>query len=232
MALIKSTILAQISGSINGTTFAHNQGGAYARNRSMVSNPRTDRQEQVRTAMTSLSKMWGASLTEAQRADWRAYGGAVSVVNRVGDTIQLSGIAAFNRVNLFRVGTLGESVTMDPPALPGTGSGDTIPALISTAFTNDATQITADITTSVAATDYGFVVWYSAPLSPGVRFYRGPYAGFVLGTGGPDVTSLIGLPDVPLTGEESRALKITMYETTSGLPVWTVYQDPSEVPGP
>lgn len=232
MALIKSTILAQISGSINGTTFAHNQGGAYARNRSAVSNPNTGRQAQVRTAMTAMSKMWGQSLTQAQRDEWNAYGGALSVLNRLGDTISLSGIAAFNRVNLFRVGTLDLPAILNPPAGGAPAPGTEIPAYNDSVFINDGLEIQTQITTTASANGYSFTVWYSAPLSPGIRFYRGPYAGYVMQDGGATTSTIVHYPDMATTADVNRALKITMYETASGLPVWTVFTDPATVPTP
>lgn len=232
MALIKSTILAQISGSINGTTFAHNQGGAYARNRSAVTNPKTGRQDQVRTTMSSLSKMWGQSLTEEQRTAWNAYGASVAVINRLGDTISLSGIAAFMRINMFFVGTIGGGVSFSPPSTDPTPPGTVIPSFTSLSILEGTDPpFDVELITSAAATGYGFVLWISPSISPGIRFYRGPYESMALTPGGVDPEVMLAVNSTTvLAAGQSRAMKLTMYNSTSGLPIWTIYNDPVLVP--
>lgn len=227
MALIKSTILAQISGSINGITFAHNRGGSYARNRSLPSNPGTDRQDQVRTAMASLSKAWGESLTEMQRAAWRIFGSQQQVQNRIGDTITLSGIAAFNRVNLFRMSTLGEAMIEDPPE--ATGGEDPAPTFLSVQDYGgtEPDPITMQVNLNASATGYSLAVYYAGPIRPGVRYYRGPYIAHttvVVASAAPTVAmpALAYVPGVP----QQVATKMTLYRTDSGLPIWTVNTEP------
>jgi hypothetical protein len=233
MALIKSTLLAQISGSINGATFSHNKGGAYVRNRSLPSNPGTDRQDQVRTALTSLSKMWAESLTDAQRELWRLYGGAITVLNRIGDPIHLSGIASFNRVNLFRMATLGLEPVLTPPE-GGTGSETPIPSFTSAAFTNNDGTITVTLTVTGVVDDppgWGAVCYFSGPLSPGVRYYRGPYSGFQMmnpvGLGGSSFTT--NLPATYAAGQYV-GLKLILFNDTDDLKVWEVFVDPQVIP--
>lgn len=228
MALIKSTILAQISGSINGMTFAHNKGGAYARNRSLPSNPGTDRQDQVRTAMTSLSKMWAESLTEGQRELWRLFGAASTVINRVGDPIQLSGIAAFNRVNMFRMASLGESPVLTPPEL-GTGSEDPIPSFLSAEFIN-APPLSGGIDVTAATTGYGLIAYLSGALSPGIRYYRGPYATFIEATAGSETFTY----NIPAPWEPGMyvAQKVILYNVATSLKIWEVNVDPMVLPAP
>lgn len=223
MALIKSTILAQISGSINGLTFAHNKGGAYARNRSLPSNPGTDRQDQVRTAMTALSKMWAEYLSPAQRDQWSAYGGSVTVLNRIGDPIQLSGINAYIRVNLFRMATLGLAAVSDPP--DPVGNPDAIPSYQSSNITNEEGDVTINVETTALLSSYGIIFYYSPPISPGIRYYRGPYAGFAAASNiAADVASLL-LPATYVAGM-NVGFKVICYNEQSLLKVWEVFIDP------
>ena len=230
MALIKSTILAQISGSINGMTFSHNRGGAYARNRSLPSNPGTDRQDQVRTAMASISKAWGTVLDESQREAWRIFGSQQQVQNRIGDTITLSGIAAFNRMNLFRMSTLGQAMVENPPE--PTGGEDPPPTFLGVDGVQslEGTPATADIVMNAASTGYSVAVYYAGPIKPGIKYYRGPYIGHTTAvvTGTPVNVSLTGL--VMPGNDINVALKITLYNTTTSLPIWTVFTDPFLVP--
>ena len=230
MALIKSTILAQISGSINGMTFAHNRGGAYARNRSLPSNPGTDRQDQVRTAMASISKAWGSVLDEGQREAWRIFGSQQQVQNRIGDTITLSGIAAFNRMNLFRMSTLGQAMVEDPPA--AMGSQDPPPTFVSVngVTSLDGQPASADIVMNTSSTGYSVAVYYAGPIKPGIKYYRGPYIGHTTTavTGTPVAVTLTDL--VMPSDDINAALKITLYDTANSLPIWTVFTDPFLVP--
>lgn len=233
MALIKSTILAQISGSINGVTFASNRGGAYARNRSKPSNPETDRQDQVRTALSSLAKAWSTVLTPQQRELWRNYGANQTVRNRLGDQITLSGIAAYQRVNMFRMASLDE-LPLDSP--PESGTSNEVPPAFGSATPNAVqtagSPAEVDITLVAPANGYSLVVYYSGPLSPGIRYYRGPYIGRVVITGlGSNIPALAGLPNllVPAAGSYNTALKIICYDVAASLPIWTVHTDPIEI---
>lgn len=230
MALIKGNVLALISGKINGTVYAHNRGGAYARNLGLPSNPKTSRQSEVRTALTSLAKAWGQQLTEEERDLWRAYGASTTVQNRIGDQITLSGIAAFQRVNLFRLSTLGMAQTDVPPT--GTPPGTPPPVFVSaeSGGNSPTTPVVLTIHTNAASTGYSFAVYYSGYLSPGKRYYRGPWIDHVtqsITTAATNInlTNLIVGP----TGGGSFVAKVTCYETASGLPVWTIFTDPVEV---
>lgn len=227
MALIKSTVLAQISGSINGITFSHNAGGAYARNRSIPSNPGTDRQDEVRTSLASLSKAWAESLTDEERNLWRVYGAGTTVINRLGDQITLSGIAAFQRINLFRMSSLDQVPITTPPALHPTRD----PAPSFQGATSEGQTPTAPVMATLSlpggTTDYGVSVYYSGPLSPGIRYYRGPYLGkasTVLTAGNTTTVTLTDL--IQPAGKVRYAMKITCYGVTDSLPIWTVYTDP------
>lgn len=230
MALIKSNVLAQISGSVNGLTFSHNSGGAYIRNRSLPTNPGTDRQDQVRTALASISSTWKYTLTVSQREMWRIYGQAMTVINRLGDPIKLSGIAAFQHINLFRMSTLGEPLLLDPP---GTPTRDAAPAFSSVQVISpvgDPVELAITMTDS-GGSEYGMAYYVSGPISAGIRFYRGPYL-----TRG-DVVAGLATFSVPTEidantygGQANVAAKLTLYHIATSTPVWTVYIDGTPIP--
>lgn len=234
MALIKSTILAQISGSINGVTFAHNKGGAYARNRSIPSNPGTDRQDQVRTAMASLSNAWKYSLTQEQRVLWNNYGANTTVLNRLGDSIQLSGIAAFQRINLFRLSTLEEDMVVTPPS--DLEVRDPAPTFVSSGVTSTLiTPPTLDVTLAGGTVSgYALAYYYSGPLSPGINFYRGPYIAHGTQTVANDLVSinLTAMGNSEGVQGSKVAAKLTLYEVDTSLPIWTINTDPTLIPEP
>ena len=99
MALVRFAEGQQRSGSSGGTVFSHNRSGAYIRARSKPVNPNTARQVVVRNAVRALSIAWSAVLTQLQRDAWNVYAANVSWLNRLGETITLTGLNHFIRSN-------------------------------------------------------------------------------------------------------------------------------------
>src|SRR5699024_1734181 len=103
MALIKMTaIVDAISGKIQGTAVARDKGGAYARGRGVVTNPRSEAQMRVRSMFGAVSASW-RSLSQTQRAGWNALASETTYQNRLGDTRNYTGKALFQKVNQNRL---------------------------------------------------------------------------------------------------------------------------------
>lgn len=187
MALIKSTILSAIRGSINGTTFSQNRYGAYARNRTVLANPNTPNQALIRASLATAAQSWKV-LSDAQRLAWQTYAAATPVPNRVGDMVHLSGIAAYNKSNTLLL-FLGKGQNTAAPTSPGLAEPV---AEFSALLEDDGTVSLSDFTggSTNAAANYGF--WISLPVSPGVSFYKGPwtYIGTLNGTGRAGIISV------------------------------------------
>jgi len=225
MALFKSSLLAQASGSVGGTVYSHNRGGAYIRNRALVSNPNTDRQQAVRSAMSALSKMWGQSLTQPQRDSWTAYAANRPVTNRLGDSITLSGIAMFLRVNQFGLTTLNAVVKQNPPTstLP---PGTEIPAYFSSEGTSGGPGSSPDYQIVVTSQSllFGLAVYYNPSISAGIGYYKGPYPQLNI-----DSVALLNTYEWSspvITSDVKWAAKATLFEISSGVPEWTVFIPP------
>jgi len=102
MALIKlGGGIVGISGSIAGNTFARNRYGNYVRCRTKPINPKTTRQQLVRSSLAILSYRWSQILTGVQRTAWNLYGSSVSMKNRLGESIFLTGYNHYIRSNMF-----------------------------------------------------------------------------------------------------------------------------------
>lgn len=100
MALIQlGNGIANISGSVAGNTYSHNRYGRYIRNRSIPVNPNTDRQQNARAALAVLVERWAETLTIAQRAAWSQYADGVTMLNRLSESIHLSGMNHYIRSN-------------------------------------------------------------------------------------------------------------------------------------
>lgn len=113
-ALIRSSLLSDITGSIGGTTYARCRGGSYARNRTNPYNPQTVAQGTVRSMLGSLSMNWNA-LTQEQRDAWNEYAMGLSVFNRLGQSYAPSGRQAFIQQNQ-NLQIIAASTIDDPPA--------------------------------------------------------------------------------------------------------------------
>lgn len=80
------------SGAIGSAVASHNKGGQYLRARVVPSGAvPTFEQAIVRNSLASLAAAWSAELTPEQRDAWTNYALNVPGVNRLGDSIQLSG---------------------------------------------------------------------------------------------------------------------------------------------
>jgi hypothetical protein len=189
MAIFKSTILASIRGSINGTVFSQNKSGPYTRNRSMVVNPNSPSQQVARGALASASQAW-AQLTEAQREAWRSYAAATPVTNRLGDSIYLSGSNMFVKTNAFRT-LLTLPVIEQAPVVPGLAEAPVwdpfeYPELSSSSSAAPNQIANYALTTGIGSMNAAayYAYWISRPISAGAAFYKGPwnYVGKNVGT--------------------------------------------------
>lgn len=113
MAIIKSSLLSEIRGSVGGTTYARNKAGLYARNRSKPVNPNTVNQSLVRSQFGINSFNFGA-LTVDQVAAWNQFAQGYPAVNRVGDTYTPSGRQMYMLCNQ-NLASIGEAPIDTPP---------------------------------------------------------------------------------------------------------------------
>lgn len=143
MALIKyGGGITQMSGSIAGNTFARNRYGNYVRSRTKPVNPNTDAQAKIRATITYLTTYWAATLGAAQRTAWNIYASNVSMKNKLGETINLSGFNHFIRSNAARLYN-------DRPVVPAGPTDFTLPEKDET-LTIDADETPQRITFTIA----------------------------------------------------------------------------------
>lgn len=179
MALFKSHLVTQASGSVGGTTYAHTRSGLYMRARSIPVNPNTGFQLQVRAALTSLVTRWTTVLTAAQRAAWNLYAENVPVTNALGDPINLSGQNWYVAANTPRL----QSATKIPAvALP---TVDTAPAVFDRGFFTTPSFV-ADVSTGLVVTfedttdawatlNGGLLMYIGRPANSSRNFFKGPF---------------------------------------------------------
>lgn len=164
----------QRSGSIGGTVWSHNRSGVYIRNRSIPVNPNTDRQNEVRNAVRSITIAWELTLTQVQRDAWDVYAANVNWTNRLGQAITLTGLNHFIRSNTTLV-------------QQGIARVDAAPVIFDLAAAElalgaTASEATQDISvtfddTAVWATEAGAYQFFHVglPQNGSRKFFGGPY---------------------------------------------------------
>jgi hypothetical protein len=188
--LFTSILLGEMRGSLNGVTASRNRSGQYFRVRAVPVNPNSPRQMAARLSFAARADEWSDILTQVQRDAWNLYADNVTVKNKLGEDILLSGSNMYLRTNTSRVAT-GLPVVSDAPTLFTLGSPDTLfdgsiseaTQLISVAFNVLSAWVGED--------DAGMLVYMSIPQSPGREFLspQNRVAGAILGDSGTPPTS-------------------------------------------
>lgn len=171
--ILKSTLIAQGSGSIGGVTWSHNAGGQYLRARVIPTNPGTMRQNAARTAFATLVNAWSSDLSVGERDGWTHYADNVPMTNRLGEQFSASGLNWYVKCNVPRLVALADRV-------------DTAPTILSLAPCSPLTiQAATDGSLTVDFTDGDqwagetggilFLMWGQGVIATR-NFFKGPYA--------------------------------------------------------
>jgi len=107
--------VAALSGSIGGSVYSRNRGGAYIRNRAIPVDPNTTAQQSRRAILASQSQGW-ADRTDAERAAWRNWAVQNPITNALGNSILLSGHQAYVKLN-SRLDLVAEPTLLVPPII-------------------------------------------------------------------------------------------------------------------
>lgn len=198
MALFKSQVLTQASGSVGGLTYTRSSQGMVMRARSIPVQPNTTFQQQVKQSLTNLVTRWTETLTAAQRAAWDLYASNVTVVNKVGDTVNNTGQNWYIAANTPRLQVNAKitaaalGIIDDAPEVFDRGAFTTPTiatadpgASLSVAYTNSDAWATA--------VEGALLVYQGQPQNAGRTYFRGPYRliGFIEGAVVPPTSPLV-----------------------------------------
>jgi len=175
MALVKyGGGIVQMSGSIAGNTHARNRYGNYVRARTKPVNPNTDRQGNIRVTLSALAEAWNDELSVAQRTAWNLYGSSTAMLNRLGETVYLSGFNHYVRSNSIRL-FAGPASRID--AGPTSFTLPVVDPVFTVACQNDNTiDITYDDTMDWCDLDNAqMMVFMGSPKGQGRNFFAGPW---------------------------------------------------------
>lgn len=175
MALIQTGGgVVNISGSVGGNTYSRNRFGRYMRQKSIPVNPNTAGQQSVRNALGALTTIWSSTLTAVQRTAWNLYASNVDMLNKLGETINLTGFNHFIRSNLEYLRQFSATINAGPVVfeLPGQDGTFAITA-------SEATQqisVVHDVGMPWADEDGAAMFLYQGVPQNGQRnFFGGPF---------------------------------------------------------
>lgn len=204
MATIKlGSIASDIRGSIGGTVFSRNGGGAYAKQRTKGTDPRTSLQQHVRSIMSGMIGYW-AALTQSVRDDWAVYARQVPFINRLGDAINLSGYNMYCRTRSI-CELIGVATPAAAPTVMYLAESDPSVSIAPDASEQNV-DITFDNTLPWASEVGGYLLAYQGLPQPATRnSYSGPYlyAGKVDGAeSAPTSPATVALPYTMAAGQK------------------------------
>jgi len=184
MALIKfGGGVTQATGSIGGTTFARNRFGNYNRSRTKPVNPNTALQSAARGRLAYLAEYWSSQLSADERGAWATYAAAVASLNRLGESVYLTGFNHFLRSNTTRLQGDG-TVIDDGPTVLTLPETDTTFACTFTA-TDQKVNVTFDDSLPWAGeVGAAMMVYMGQPQNATRNYFNGPwkYAGKLTST--------------------------------------------------
>jgi hypothetical protein len=200
MASIKlGAIASDIRGSIGGTVFSRNGGGAYAKQRVCPTNPNSYLQGIVRSIISACWAAWNA-LSSTVRDDWGTYAKNVTLPNRLGDQINLSGYNMYCRTKAV-CAKIGATMPAVAPIIMTLAEQDNTLYTVADASDNNI-EVYFDNALGWAGEVGGKLIAYQGlPQNPTVNSYDGPFKqmGVVSGAVVPP-TSPATLPSVYTLG--------------------------------
>lgn len=177
MALIKyGGGIIQMSGSIAGNTHARNRFGNYMRARTKPVNPNSARQVEMRAFLTFMAEEWRETLSAAQRAAWNTYAAAVTMQNKLGESIHPTGFNHFIRSNTIIADMDGDQVNDGPVNLNLPAQDGTL--TITGSVATQQFEITFDDTMDWGGEDDSYLYCLCGmPQNATRNFFAGPWRG-------------------------------------------------------
>lgn len=206
MANVKtSALISDISGKVGGNIFARNRSGLCVRAFAKPVNPNSALQQAVRAAVANLSNEWSQTLTTAQQTAWNLYADSVTVKNKLGEDMNLSGYNMFVRSNAI-LDQNGLDLVLDGPTVYELPEQDPTFAISISEATGLITVTFEDAAEWCDEDEAHMVVYMGSPQNPQRNFFAGPwkYAGKIDGDGStpPTTGATLSAPFVPTEGQK------------------------------
>jgi hypothetical protein len=157
--------ILDVRGSIGGQVHSRNTYGNYIRRKVAPVQPRTARQLEVRQLFAELSRRFSTILSDEQQEAWRQAAANTQVKDAFGDSIALTGINLYTRLNSLRL-------LMEQPPLDEPPPIQAVPSLTNFWALYDVDQKIVDVrfNPDPVPSDHYLFVWATEPLNPGIKF--------------------------------------------------------------
>lgn len=180
--------IAGYRGKLAGSVYSRNKGGEYVKTKVTPINPKTTFQAKQRAAVSDLAKAYANDLTDDQRTAWTNWGKSTNAKSIFGNAIILSGIAAFQKVNLIVLSAGGSQIDVPPV-------NNSIPSITTASLDIAVTIPTFNFifTPHPLITPAGLYLWATPLLSPGIANFQTAlrYIGFTVAAASPfDMSTL------------------------------------------
>jgi len=162
--------VADMRNAFAGQVHSRNTYGNYIRQKVSPVQPRTPRQQQLRVNLTELAKRYSTVLTDEQRNAWINFAAANPVVDVFGDTIVLTGINMYQKINQIRL-LMGLPILDNPPPDLSVQQPDSASLSIAYEGTPPTLKIKVIFAPSPAPSGHRVEVWATEPMKPGVMFF-------------------------------------------------------------
>ncbi len=207
--------VAALSGSIGGTVYSRNKGGAYIRNRAIPVDPNSNEQQNARSILAAQSAAW-SGLATAERAAWENWAVQNKVTNALGNQIQLSGHQAYVKLN-SRLAHDGVAAMADPP-IENAPDG-----LLTLSLIADIGSVAFGVTYTATPTGANEKLWIQAAVvnSAGISYVRNLFR--FVGTSSAaqaspfDCESLIVARFGTLVVGQTVHARVSVFDITTGL---------------
>jgi hypothetical protein len=171
--IFKSPLISVGSGKLAGTVITRGRGNSLVmRKLSVPVNPNTASQALNRSYFAGLAGAWATVLTGAQRLAWEGYAGSVTVINKLGDAVHLSGISMYIRNNQIRLAASLLRID-DAPAIHTLGSPPDLTGV--TWIGTTPFGLNSSPTLPEPETSGSLIIRCSKPQNAGRNFFKGPF---------------------------------------------------------
>ena len=175
MALVKfGGGIVAMAGKMAGNVFARNRSGSYVRQWTKPVNPQSARQVAIRNILAFLAQEWKDTLTALQRGVWETYADAISMQNRLGESIKLSGFNHFIRSN-SAIMTCGLSYVAAGPTELSLPETDPTFAIAATADDQQIAITFDDTEEWCDENEAAMEILVGTPQKVTVNFFNGPF---------------------------------------------------------
>lgn len=168
--------LADIRGSVGGSTYARNRYGLFLRNRTKPVDPASSRQEAFRTRFSAAITNWRA-LTATQRTAWNVKALKIDFVNALGQAFHPSGFNLFARSDLLLDMANHPGITT-PPVNPVLATPTSSVTYIADPGM-EHNSVTADWPVGAH-----MLIFFAFNRSNSSYFWKGPYTNFLVAPAG------------------------------------------------